>query len=394
MKLTTDQEAVRDAYKEWTENIGMRDNNLQYVFTPYNLCEEMVLKLKENTGLKKKNILVFNLEFAIVLMERGVAPGNITFLTDCTEKVLFAEELGVNIMQEDFRKVIEEKRDLGQFDVVVGNPPYQDSSGNIGNVIWDKFTLLALQELTIDKGYLVFVHPPKWRNPSSPLWNMMKAKQIHYLEMHDVSDGQKTFGATTNYDWYVLQNTDVYCETTIKDINGENYIVDLTDIQFIPNSMFNFVQTLITSNEDDQIGLLVSYSDYEIRKSWMSKTKTQQHIYPCIRYISEKDGDIACWYSNTNQNGHFGIPKIVFGIGCGCGEFYFDRNGEYGLSQYAAGVLADTEEELENIYKAMNTPKFMEVMDACMTTTQRIHPKVFGMFKKDFWKEFIDDENK
>ena len=389
MKLTEDQEAVRDAYKQWTENIGMRENNLQYVFTPYSLCEEMVLKLKENTGLKKKNILVFNLEFAIVLMEQGVSPENITFLTDCIEKVRFAKKiLGVAVMLEEFKKIIDEKRDLGKFDVVVGNPPYNDDSGNIGNAIWDNFVSLALEHLIVMNGYLVFVHPPKWRNPGSPLWNLMRKKQIHYMEIHDVNDGQRLFNASTNYDWYIMQNITTYTKTIIRGVDGETAIIDLSQISFIPNKMFDFVWKLLAKPNDEKIQIIYSYSNYEIRKPWMNKTPTEQHIHPCIRYISANDKVIDCWYSNTKDNGHFEIPKVVFGIGSNCGGFYFDKNGDYGLSQYAAGVIGDN---LDKVYKVMNTPEFMEVMEACMTTTQKIHPKVFSLFKKDFWKEFIDD---
>ena len=154
--------------------------------------------------------------------------------------------------------------------------------------------------------------------------------------------------------------------------------------------MFDFIQTLIAQTDQDTVSVLYDRKAYGLDKPWMQEEQDGEYQHPCVRYVTVNDIEVKCWYSNTNENGHFEIPKIVFGIGSNCGGFYFDRDGKYGLSQYAAGVLG-TEEELENIFRAMSTQKFMDVMDACMTTTQRIHPKVFGMFKKDWWKEFLEE---
>src|SRR5665213_3879756 len=57
---------------------------LQSVHTPYKLCQDIVGKLKEYTGLDDKKICVlFNIEFVEVLIyDFGVKPENIYFFAD------------------------------------------------------------------------------------------------------------------------------------------------------------------------------------------------------------------------------------------------------------------------------------------------------------------------
>ena len=100
----------------------------------------------------------------------------------------------------------------------VGNPPYNDDSGNKGkgHMLWDKFVEKSLNELLKENGYLIFIHPAVWRQLEHPCLNLIKDKQIIYLEIHNVNDGIKTFKCSTRYDWYVLQNKDNENDTIIK----------------------------------------------------------------------------------------------------------------------------------------------------------------------------------
>jgi len=51
-------------------------------------------------------------------------------------------------------------------------------------------------------------------------------------------------------------------------------------------------------------------------------------------------------------------------------------------------------ENLENIKKAFDTKKFRKIMESCSVSDMSINRKVIGTFKKDFWKEFIQDETR
>ena len=397
MKLTENQEATRNVYQKRTINIGMRRDNLQYVFTPYSLCEEMILKLKENTGLKEKNILVFNLEFAIVLIEQGVSPGNITFLTDCIEKVAFAKFLGVAVMMEDFKKIIDEKRDLGKFDVVIGNPPYQMTknkvkegvSGMCGGTLWDKFMYLSINELATKDGYVVLVHPGQWRKPDHTLLELVKQYNLVYLSIHGIADGQKTFSASTGYDWYILQKTNYGGQTTINDVDGKQSNVDISGWQFIPNCEFNKIQSLLSDVEND---IVFSHSDYETRKDWMSNNKSEEFQYPCVYGLTQKDG-LKLYWSETNKNGHFGISKAIIPLSKYT-DVFIDDQGTYGICQFAFGIPISSKEEGEQIKQVLLSKKFKPIWDAFEWIYNGKEWRVFKYLKKNWWKEFIDDIEK
>ena len=415
MKLTSEQEAIREAYKEWTENIGMREDNIQYVYTPYwvrtkdddewkpKICECMIGELQKHVDLTGKKILVLNLEFAIVLMEQGVLPENITFLTDCIEKAVFAETSGVKVMQEDFntidiKEAIDGKRDLGQFDVVVGNPPYQapqEAEGKRGGGVslWDKFVDLALDELLVDNGYLCFVHPSRWRKPLDELWQKMTSYQIHYLEIHNTQDGQKVFSAGTRYDWYVLQKKPYKNSTVVIDENGDQFTLNLQEWPWLPNYAYNEVKSILINNSDDDgIDIIFDRGAYGTDKGreWTSESKTKRHIYPCVNAINQNG--IRVWYSSINNRGHFGIPKVIFGE-AGRIVPLIDMEGQYGMTQGAMAIPVDTSEEAEKVAKALETKEFANIINACSWSNFRVDWRMFKYFKKDFWKEFLEEES-
>ena len=74
----------RDAYKKFC-NGYIDELNLQNVFTPYELCNDIIGKLEEYSGkLREKDwkYLVLNLEFVEILMYNyGVEAKNITFVS-------------------------------------------------------------------------------------------------------------------------------------------------------------------------------------------------------------------------------------------------------------------------------------------------------------------------
>ena len=272
-----------------------------------------------------------------------------------------------------------------KFDAVIGNPPYNDASGNkgSGHNIWTKFVDIACADWVCEKGLLVYVHPAGWRQVGNKYFELLSDKQIVYLEIHDVDDGRETFGCSTRYDWYLLENVANYKKTIVKGEDGVVAELDLTKWEFIPNMMFEKVKSLLAQCEDDLLPFGYYRSVYGTDKKWVSKTQSEEHKYPLINTIN-KNNELTLYFSNTNEKGHFGRSKFVFSNGSG---YYIDRSGLYGLTEWAYCIYSDDEEVLQNLETIFHSNEFKVIKKAIQITSDTFNKKVLKLFKKNFYKE-------
>jgi hypothetical protein len=277
-----------------------------------------------------------------------------------------------------------------KFHICTSNPPYQSASGNkgAGNILWDKFVIKA-NELIEDDGYICLVHPSLWRKPNHKMKDVILANDMLYLEIHDHKDGQKIFGANTRYDWYVSKKSSLHHgKTTVVGQDGKKIVVNLNDLPFIPNSDFEFVKSLIAKDGEEKVEIINDRTAYGADKKWMAKEKDEKHPYPCVYMVKMNNESILKW-SSRNDNGHFGVSKIVYGSGEGCmGNFYPDVNGEYGMTQWASGIV-DNPKKFNEIISALQTDKFKKLCAVISMSKVEINTSVLRFFRKDFWREFI-----
>jgi hypothetical protein len=280
------------------------------------------------------------------------------------------------------------------YDIIIGNPPYQQKVGEKNSAsIWDKFVMWSLEHLR-DDGYLVFIHPSGWRNSSGKYKGVQRElitsrRHLIYLEIHDVRDGMRVFKCETRYDWYILHNAvpmDENTFTTIKFQDGTQEIVDVTTLEFIPNAGFRKIQELISYDGSERLKILHDFSRYEHRKSWMSATKTDIYMYPCV-YMLSTTGRMTCKFSSKRQ-GHFGVPKLLWSNGSiQTSSSYVDEMGEYGLTQFAYAIV-DEPENLYAIQKVFDSIEFRHIMGYCAVGQTSINHRVLELFKRDFWREW------
>lgn len=282
------------------------------------------------------------------------------------------------------------------FDAIIGNPPFNPPrQKGSGNTIWQLFTNKAIDEWLVDGGYLAYVHPPGWRKPntSKGKFNGMYKKmaidnQMIYLEMHNIKDGKKVFDKDTRYDWYLIEKTNQYKNTIIVDEDGKRNEINLSELSWLPNSNLESVIKIL-SFDDNTCEIVYSPSAYEHRKKWMSHEKIDDFKYTCI-HSTPKSGT-RYMYSQVNDRGHFGVPKVIFGEG-GINNVIIDINGEYGLTNGAIGIKINNLIEGENYKKALESDKFDKFLKCCLFSIYRVDWNIFKDFKKDFWKEYINDE--
>lgn len=283
---------------------------------------------------------------------------------------------------------------VNKFDVVVMNPPYQElKEGNKkSEPLWNKFVIKTVRQL-VEGGYLVAVHPEGWRSVGKEFANvreLLKSKQMLSLDIHDYADGLKTFRAKTTYDFYCLHNVPNTIFTKIKCMDGTTQRVDISKMEFIPNGMYKEFEKLIAKNGEEKVKMLHSFSDYETRKEYMSKEQKDDFKYPCV-YTSLSTDVVNFWYSNTQEKGHFGIPKVIWSNGT-ASKPIIDENGEYGLTQFAYAIV-DEPKNLPFIQRALLHPDFIKLMNFRDGNGgkfgHRYDKNTISLFRKDFWKEFL-----
>ena len=292
---------------------------------------------------------------------------------------------------------------LRQWDVVVMNPPYQASSGNKGsnNILWDKFIEKAI-DITKKDGYVSAIHPSAWRNffqndtkkSHSNAGKKITSKQIKYLEIHGTEDGIKTFNCGTRYDWYILKNDIPKEKTLIIDQNGIQAELFLPNVKFIPNFMIERILSLVAKDGEEKAEIICNsaYHTYNYNKNGtieISKEKDDRCVYPVVNSVDTKNNP-TLFYSSFNNKGHFGIPKIIFGNGAT--GFFIDINGEYGLTQWSKAIV-EKPNNLNCLAKALSSDDFKEIIKAIAITSYETNHFVLSSFRKDFWKEFVDEKS-
>jgi hypothetical protein len=297
-----------------------------------------------------------------------------------------------NVFHEDSLKEVFKMK----FDVVLGNPPYQKKVGpNKTEAIWPKFVQKSF-EICKDGGYISLIHPGGWRNVDGKFKETQKlllSKDVKYLGMFDISDGIKMFGVETNFDIYLVSNKD--CSNNCTDVrlnNGDNVKLNISNLEFIPSNNIRLFNYLVAKEGEETVDVLYSRSAYGTDKRHMSKVRTEEHIYTVITVV-RKNGDVDYTYSSKPIDNYFNKPKIVWSntritsLGV-----YIDHQGEYPLTQFNYGI-SDEPENLPLISKVLTSSVFINIMKGCINGSfPSLNYKILSTFRKDFWKEFLDED--
>ena len=309
----------------------------------------------------------------------------------------------VNIYHGDFLELNpEEEWGVGQFDLICGNPPFQnEKSGKTaqgGHDLYPKFFIKSFYLLKND-GFLSFINPAKWRAPDKKgdlkeMWDIFVNNNAIFLKIYGFNETKKIFygGAVTRIDYYVLQkNTREYNNTIIIDEENKKHKINLRDWNFLPNYDIDNIKRVLT-DQDNGIKIIYSRGNYGNDKPHISKEKNGTFIYPVKHTHTIKDGDIYFW-SNTNKNGHFGEKKVILGKGL-YPYPYNDYNGDYGMSNYSFGIPITSKKEGDDIVEAINSEGFKRLISATKWSSGFTDHNMFKYFRPDFYKDFIGKDRK
>lgn len=271
-----------------------------------------------------------------------------------------------------------------KFDCVIGNPPYQDSE-NQRSPLWEKFVEKSF-ELCKDDGHISLIHPSAWRKPIHKLFPLFQENDLKYLEIHNQKDGQKTFGAGTRYDWYVVKKSPNRGRSVIVDEDGEKVICNLAEMGCIPHKNLELFESMLAHKGDRKCEVMYSRSAYASDKAWTSFDKGGEFVYPVVHATKASGPRII--YSSTSKNGHFGVKKVIMGMASPERGFY-DEGGNFGISQNVFSIVVNNNKDGEELENFIKTNNFKTLSSLFQWSGFAVDYRVFRMLRKDFWRDFI-----
>jgi hypothetical protein len=405
LSLTTKKDAYRECLKKVKTTVIERKQNAE-VLTPLKLVEEMMSKIPEDawndiSGCNFPRIFdpcvgkgAFMVVVYDILWEKleGIVPEDEREQVILEEMLFFAD---INPFNIEITKLlldprgqynlnyytgnsleldVREQFGFEKFDIIVGNPPYNKSSGTGGSrKLWDKFVGKYIKTINVN-GWFSFIHPPNWRKPESRILELVKMYNLVTLNMIDDKKGVEYFSCSTKADFYTIQNTKYKGKTVIND----KIELDIKNLKFIPNSNFKTFLKLYGRNN-----IVCPNTSFSSDNKWMKTDKNLKYKY----LVTKNKNESKFKYSDEKKQ-YIGIKKVIISLG----RYPYpvnDYKGEYGLSCYNFGIVINDKNEGENICRAINTQRFMCLLKNNKWGSYNIDWRMFKYFKKDFWKEFI-----
>ena len=214
---------------------------------------------------------------------------------------------GIVVMQGDFTEL---EFDM-KFDVIVGNPPYQDSKAHgkktTGNgALWVRFTVKAI-DLVKDKGFLGFVIPDSWTAPTYDLMGSRESIFNDYFKKNNLlylNFDVKRFFPTVGIDptAFILKKEQNYAGTTIKT-PIETINLDLSNMSFITKDLsatsLSIHSKVLSNKENSRLfkmrwkKTVTSIEVQEIKDRTFKHPFVDHHSYKPTRWAKTLDPDAS-----------------------------------------------------------------------------------------------------
>ena len=324
-------------------------------------------------------------------------------------------EYKLNLFEGDFYQYT--AMEFGFFDIVLGNPPYQDTMQNEGRKaknhnLWSFFIEKGF-ELLKPNGYLLYITPPAWMSPSSNVLKSIFLKhQIHYINLEKCNIYFQGIGSKFSY--YLVQKKAITTPTVfdykfignsrLQKEESKAEVLLNSSIKFIPqlpsNLAFNILEKTVFSNLPK---LLIQYdSDLHrfTKKELLSEIETSVFKYKIIHTPSQH-----LWSLRPHKN--FGLIKVFIPLTTYYEDIIIDTCGN---TQGMGYIISKTNQEAELLKKLLlsklfifianitrwsnfNVPEVMKLLPSINNLNVEINDEFVYQFFKLNKKEIIYIEN-
>jgi hypothetical protein len=247
-------EGMKERHHDINEEMDLSKLSASIIFDPLLLTEEMCSKIKETIKTAKRIlILEKNGSFIYSILKR-IGLKNVEKITlvifDRISSEIVNYIVGPNAKLIDIKyiKDINELNTMGKFDVVIGNPPYQEPSKTregksslSANKLWMKFITISVDKLVKPDGYLYYIVPSNWIGPANFIRN--KINSLNLIEgnlSRKIINYFEGIGGSMNFSTILLQNSPKKDIPTFTFDNGSKKI-DILNMPIVPVKSSNYI---------------------------------------------------------------------------------------------------------------------------------------------------------
>jgi hypothetical protein len=286
-----------------------------------------------------------------------------------------------SFLEEGFDKCMKEEWKLDGFDVVVGNPPYNDESTSTGdNKLYLLFISKTLNQILLKDKYLLFVTPKK------SIENLLDlSKNRNYVDEHkkilylSLDTPSNHFKVGSSFCYFLLQNSKddgidfdiefIDRDDNIKKIKSNIYkwrkvpkYLDKLTLSILKKTIFPKGERFVFKTMKRSNGTNFRIRKRQIENGSVSSASDDIYKYKIIDKIKASG---RTEYFIKEPMIEYGEKKVIFSQG-GSYTFPFYDSGEYSCSDNLKYYVVQSEYQGNLLIDFMNS-KLLKFLEECLT---------------------------